>query len=458
MVLPLLTEQIKNSIFKVKVHLFRRSAIQIFNSLLAEGRLPRLEREMITFERILKLLHHAYENTAFYKNYYDSQNFDVYSVKNLGDIQRIPIVTKEHLSNQSNEFFSSNLPSKFLRKSVTGGSSGEPTTVYHDTRVQVEGFGWYLMTLWGANPASNAAFLERYNPSTQGKLQYLINQLLWWPTRRAHLDITKVTDEKLWAFYERCVKIKPLYIEGYVGAIQEFAQFMSKNQLQLPSVYFVWTTSAPLTNSTRKVISDAFHCPVYDQYGCCEVYWLGAEVCTEQKLHVFDTFRHIEVINKSGKLCNNDEYGSVIITDLLNYSFPLIRYQNGDRAARSKDCSCGVTNFGILRPVKGRITENILLPEGGFIPGEFLTTLFDNFPNAVSQFQVIQDTDYSVTVAYVAGADRKAKDELARAKEYISNVFENAKIALKIKPVESIRHDGGKLRYVISKVAASYKV
>ena len=50
-------------------------------------------------------------------------------------------------------------------KSVTGGSSGRPTTVYHDKRVQLEAFGWYCMRLWGIKPSDNAAFLERYNPA-----------------------------------------------------------------------------------------------------------------------------------------------------------------------------------------------------------------------------------------------------------------------------------------------------
>lgn len=446
------SNKIKETLFYLKINCFRRPALRLFESLVDEGKLLRSEREKLATERISAILQHAYENTEFYRKHYDSNQFDVYSFESLDDMLRIPIVSKEDLATYSSEFFASNCPKKHFRKSVTGGSSGVPTTVYHDARVQLEGFGWYLMKLWGGKPSSNAAFLERYNPSAQGKLTYLLNQLIWWPTRRAHLDITNVTEKRLWEFYEHCSKIKPMYIEGYVGAIQEFAQFVSMNQLQLPSVSFVWTTSAPLTKSTRKIISQAFRCPVYDQYGCCEVYWLGAEICSDKKLHVFDTFRHIETINNSGQHCDVDEYGSVLLTDMLNYSFPLIRYQNGDRAAYAPDCSCGVTQFGVIRPVKGRVTENILLPGGGFIAGEFLTTIFDDFPNAVSQFQVIQNEDYSVSVSFIPCIGTKAEQELVGASDHIRHIFANAGIKFELNATTVISHDDGKLRYVISKL------
>ena len=307
------------------------------------------------------------------------------------------------------------------------------------------------MKMWGCSPFDNVAFLEG-NPPALGKFRYFINQFMWWPTRRVHLDITNVTKERLWDFYQRCLKIKPVYIEGYVGAIQEFAEFMIVNNLQLPSVSFVWTTSAPLTNSTRKIICNAFKCPVYDQYGCCEVYWLGAEICPGRKLHVFDTFRHLDIVDDNGRNCDHDEYGYVLITDMLNYAFPLIRYQNGDRAAKAKDCACGVTNFGVMLPVKGRVTENISLKGGGFIPGEFLTTLFDDFPRAVAQFQVIQNEDYSLNLTYVANDGKHAEKELEQALNYIRALFEKADADFVLTPVKSIKHDAGKLRYVISKV------
>jgi phenylacetate-CoA ligase len=452
--------KIKALSFFLKVNFFRRRALRLFESLVSEGKLSRIEREKLATERISAILQHAYENTEFYRRHYDSHQFDVYSFKNLDDMRRIPIVRKEDLATHSSEFRDTKCKENVFRRSTTGGSSGKVTTVYHDARVQLEGLQWYLLSLWGVHPSSNAAFLERYipgakdinNPGEIGWIKNLVNKLIWWPTQRVHLNITNVSDLHFRSFYKKCLKIQPVYIEGYVGAIQEFSEFLMANKLKLPSIKFVWTTSAPLTNNTRKLILDVFDCPVYDQYGCCEIYWLGAEVCNRGGLHTFDTLRHMEIINEDDEYCEVDEYGAILLTDMLNYAFPLIRYANGDRGAFAPDCTCQVTNFRRIRSVKGRLSENIKLPKGGFIAGEFLTTIFDGYPNAVSQFQLIQDRDYKVSVNYVAQCGELAETELGLFKENISKIFKKAGLLFQFNSVETIGHDNGKLRFVICNV------
>ena len=452
--------KIKETLFYLKINCFRRPALRLFESIVDEGKLIRSEREKLAIERISKILQHAYENTEFYRKHYDSHQFDVYSFKSLDDMLRIPIVSKEDLATYSSEFRDSRCKENIFRRSTTGGSSGTVTTVYHDARVQLEGVQWYLMSLWGIHPSSNAAFLERYvpgakdinNPGEIGWIKNLVNKLIWWPTRRVHLNITNVSDRHFWSFYKDCLKIQPQYIEGYVGAIHEFSEFLMANKLKLPSVKFVWTTSAPLTNSTRKIIFDVFKCPVYDQYGCCEIYWLGAEMCKEGGLHTFDTVRHIEIINEDNQNCEVDEYGAILLTDMLNYAFPLIRYANGDRGALAPDCTCQVTNFRRIRSVKGRLSENIRLPKGGFIAGEFLTTIFDGYPNAVSQFQLVQDRNYKISVNYVARHGDLAETELGLFKENISKIFMKAEVDFQFNSIEKIGHDNGKLRFVVCNV------
>ena len=178
----------------------------------------------------------------------------------------------------------------------------------------------------------------------------------------------------------------------------------------------MWTTSAPLTEPIRQVIHEAFNCRVVDQYGCCEIYWIGAEFCEKGVLHYFDTFRHLEICDATYKDCDAEVYGSVLLTDLLNHAFPLIRYQNGDRAAKASNINCRLTDFSAIRSVKGRVSENVMLPDGGFISGEFLTTVFDDFPDAVIQFQIVQHKDFNVTVKLIERQTKESAKQLIEAK------------------------------------------
>lgn len=122
----------------------------------------------------------------------------------------MPIGTKNHVEHHGIQMRSRAISEKALVKSVAGGSSGKPTMEYHDKRSQLEGIGWFFMAFWGVHPGDNAVFLQRYDPSSRGRVAHLLNKVLWWPTRRAHLDIRNADDERLAEFYELCKEIEPV--------------------------------------------------------------------------------------------------------------------------------------------------------------------------------------------------------------------------------------------------------
>ena len=108
--------------------------------------------------------------------------------------------------------------------------------------------------------------------------------------------------------------------------------------------------------------------------------------------------------------CSLGQRGDITVTDLENYVFPLIRYRIGDRGcALSYQCSCGV-NLPLMDSVKGRTTDNLPLPDGSVLSGEYLTTIFDDFPDAVHAFSVHQKKDFSIVVSYVPNNNRIDKN------------------------------------------------
>jgi phenylacetate-CoA ligase len=100
------------------------------------------------------------------------------------------------------------------------------------------------------------------------------------------------------------------------------------------------------------------------------------------------------------------ESGDVLVTDLHNYGFPLIRYANGDVAtmkAEAAPCRCG-RGLRRLRSVEGRRADTLVDKQGQPIPGiVFHVLLADAKSEIVSQFQAIQRTDGSVTLKIVRG-------------------------------------------------------
>lgn len=213
----------------------------------------------------------------------------------------------------------------------------------------------------------------------------------------------------------------------------------------------MWVTAAPVSAPQRRLISSVFRAPVYDQYGTCEIPWIAAQCGSGSTLHAFSDARHLEFVDGNNKPVEDGRIGRVLVTDFENHVFPLIRYDLEDRGSFCKTkCDCGLT-LPTIRPILGRVTENLYLPDGTTIAGEFLTTIFDTFPEAVSAFQVHQKSDYTISVYYVPARE----SELARALPAVRALLlrrTRGSLALDFAPVSAIPHDRGKFRFIRSDV------
>jgi phenylacetate-CoA ligase len=191
---------------------------------------------------------------------------------------------------------------------------------------------------------------------------------------------------------------------------------------------------------------------VYDQYGSCEVWWLASQCGTKQDLHIYNDVRHIEFTDEQGKPVPTGEFGSVVITDLENYCFPIIRYVNDDvsRALYDK-CPCGI-NLPLMDKVSGRMSDLIKLPDGTYLDGNYMGALFGEFPEVVKAYQVRQKKDYSIDLLYVPVPDAEV---LSKALVFIENQLvkkTKSQVVITLKEVKEIPHDRGKLHCVISDV------
>src|ERR1039457_6705143 len=108
-----------------------------------------------------------------------------------------------------------------------------------------------------------------------------------------------MTPERIDQFLASVNRCRPALVQGYVGAVHALAERILGAGLRIHAPEAVTVTAAPLSAVQRALIERAFHAPVYDQYGCGEVFWLGAECDRRAGLHVFADSRHLEIIDES---------------------------------------------------------------------------------------------------------------------------------------------------------------
>jgi phenylacetate-CoA ligase len=433
---------LRHALFQLKQQAANRPALRLHARLAAEERLSSDELEAMGFERLRGMVAHARKQTPYYRRVLAAVGLEAGDLRRPEDALGIPILEKEALRRSFDDLTARDSRPTWRRLSTTGGSTGEPVRVWFDTRVPLEAFAWRVLDWWGLHPGDHAAYVFR---TTRTGWRNLANEALWWPTRRLFLDAAALTPESIGDFLARWRDLRPPLLQGYMGALGELAE--SLGEVRPDFVQAVWSTSAPLPAPARRRMEEQFQAPVYDQYGCGEVFWLACECPERAGLHVFTPSRRVEIVDPQGRPVPPGEWGDVLVTDLENRVFPILRYRNGDRGRLLPGrCPCG-RGLPRLDSIQGRVSDSLRLP-GLVLAGDFLTTLFDGCPEAVRAFQVRQLRDQSILLRCVPGAGESARRQAEAVAENLRHRVAG-RVPVRLEWVERIEHDRGKTRFVV---------
>lgn len=417
----------------------------------------------------MDLARFGWDNTVYYRERYSQAGFTRKDLLDPLAFNELPITTKRDLRDRKSEFVVPGNSDAFRLTSSTGGSTGEPLTLFHDQRAPVAAMWWRVYRWWGIHQSDNKAFIQRERRSNSERAR---ERLEWWPTEQIYLDARTLSRESMDAFLVEWRRNKPRLLNGYVGAVHEFASYLLANGLRVPAPVAIGVTAAPITPPQRNLIESTLGAPVYDQYRSAEIPWIAAQCSERSALHVLSDIRVVELVagtdaarggeNAAGPPGVSDGVtdgvtdgveGEIVVTDLCNRVFPLIRYAIGDRSSIVPEpCPCGMTLTRIA-PIAGRVSDVIRLPNGQSITGG-LTGLFNDYPDAVRQFQIHQLADYSIVLRYALGPAPDAESKVAAAAATLSAIVHSS-VPVTLERVDHIAHDRGKARVVLSDLTPS---
>jgi phenylacetate-CoA ligase len=104
----------------------------------------------------------------------------------------------------------------------------------------------------------------------------------------------------------------------------------------------------------------------------------------------------MEVV-RGGEQASAGERGEIVVTNLLNYAMPLIRYRVGDIGILDdKYCSCG-RGLPLLKSIEGRMADCFALPGGQLIAPRTIMTAIQGSPG-VSRYQAVQESMSQVRI------------------------------------------------------------
>lgn len=260
------------------------------------------------------------------------------------------------------------------------------------------------------------------------------------------LNSFRMDKENMLDFYKQINRKRPKLIIGYANSLKIFAHFILSQNLEFKNSDFNLESSAEvLTGESRAMIEKAFNAKVFNSYGSREIAAIAHECNYFDGLHVNEERMHLEGIPMN-------ETKKVALTDLTNFAFPLIRYENGDLFEKFDDspCKCGRSLIRI-KHIIGRTADFIKMPNGKSVHGEFFTRLFYS-QDLILEFRLVQDALDHVFIEYVPSDKDKGL-----VRDFLQNVaqtiHEQIDSSLKIDFVEKERierTDSGKYNFTKS--------
>ncbi len=391
-------------------------------------------------ERIKDLLAFSQKNVPYYSELLNSKNFNINDIKTVEEIKSIPYLTRFDIQQNLENLIAKNYSMRKLFKSSSSGTTGIPISYYEDRISVSSGTAalYFAYSLSGWSPGNKTLHIWG-NPKSIVHWRTAKSRLKRFVKNQSNLASTEFNDIKNHeATYNQIFRAKYDCIDGYTTAIYELANYIELNQLPKLKVKNVFTTAENLSHE-QKILIQKNVGQVSDLYGCGEIAGIAIQPINEDKYLIIEPHVLIEVED------SNENFKSIIATDLDNYAMPLIRYKIGDLIDNiyEPEIDQGV-KFSYFKKIYGRESEIINLPNGKkILPVNIVGgTLFRKI-GGISKHKVVWNGK-----ELIFQFETTNEFSLDRAQVLIDKEFENYNVPIKINTVDKLLPDkNGKFKY-----------
>lgn len=357
----------------------------------------------------LKTTLHEAVTVPMYEELYREAGVSLADFRDVSDLQKLPIVTKDMLRN--------NYPEKITRKTgqkvyqiSTSGSTGKNLYLNEDNFTA----GWYRASFLLGQTWSGWQFgdphLQTGITPDRGIQKRIKDRLLMCQYFSSYDLVNEKLDLMLSVIESKNIN----YLWGYPASLDILAQRALELGWNRPLIA-ASTWGDTLSTIQRKRISDVFKVNVFDSYGVSEGVQIAAQ-CEEGNYHIMMLDTIVEILDQNGQPVKENEIGRVVLTRLHAGATPLIRYEVGDLAkrAREESCPCGKT-FPLLGGIYGRESDLIYTPEGNRLIVHFFTGILEHF-KSIESFQIQQSEIGAITLLIVpSGQEEVDQNQIKNA-------------------------------------------
>ena len=407
----MLSDKFAQGIFELTEFVRQEHISQILEELKNNQIMSESQIHKLRMVKLRRLLRHASTYSPYYKQKLNGINLS--QMQNFDDLGKIEPLTKEELRRDV-KLIASKKTFSGTRKAKTSGSTGIPLVFPKDSIARAyhyaamyRGHSWYGLKIGDREARLWGVPVDRKTRMKIKVKDYFLNRF-----REKEYNLKRhILDD----FYRKLNKFRPKYIMGYGKMLYEFGLYLKERNIDLRhlKLKMVKYTSENMRAEEKAIVEAVCCCPVVSEYGAAETGIISFQ-CPSGNHHIMSDCVLVEYLNIKGQ---NHGLKEVLITDLNNLSFPIIRYKLGDCVIPTKEkCKCGLP-FPLLGEISGRYSEVFVIDGRRFhsIVFYYIMKGLTDKNKALLQFRVVQKSP--VIFCYQLACSPQERD----VEEYLVN-------------------------------------
>lgn len=350
------------------------------------------------------LIQHARHSVPFYQQFYAPY-------QGITAITDLPVLTRSLIQSAGNDFISQQLPDFHgsTYPMETSGSTGKPVKVLATDFTRL--FYDALMLrehAWHQRDYSKKLLSIRWTRRGVAEPPLGHQQPTWGPPINQYhttgpsifINVASETQKQI----DALLLHSPHYLLSYPSQLAALAEYCIDKQIHMPFLEEVRTTGESLQDNYIHMIKQAWPQAILsDVYSSVEIGNIAQQCAEYQHYHVNQEHTLLEIVDDHSQPCKAGQPGRVLLTSLLNYATPLIRYEIGDYAEWGEPCPCG-RGLAVIKKIHGRKRNRLILPTGeSLFPYLGEREDRNKITTAVRKFQFIQhttqDIEYKIVVS-----------------------------------------------------------
>jgi phenylacetate-CoA ligase len=409
--------------------------------------------------RARDIVEYAYRYVPWYTECMKEKGIIPPDIHTADDLEILPTVARREVQKNPLAFVSTERPVTEYLALRTGGSTGEPKTIYHDVEslFMVAAHGERGRRIVTDTIGKRYGYKETIlvpRISSTSRISEFWKKNAWFPPwlqiKRQWLSLFEQQDVNV----KKINQFKPDTIFTYGSHLDWLFSFLETENVKCYMPKAIIYSSDTLSESTRSLIQDKYCIPLFSWYQTVEAAKVGFECEEHNGIHLNEDWNHIRIVDDEGNTLPPGEEGEIVISNLHNHGTVLLNYKIGDVGTMYNErCPCGRT-LKLMSFPGGRVDDFLITKTGRTVHPQEVTNIMTELED-LWQFQIRQFAPSSFKIELVIGNNGDPDTVKKDIQTLFFHTFGND-IVIQWDFVDSITPtDMGKRRRVICKIDKS---